>query len=350
MDIRRLIVEEVQKALTCDHDPQALRRDIPFEHDIQILKNTQFTSPYHLGSKAISAKEMGLNGKTLNTVPVKNVPFERGRDMTEREKDYNRFFLNRKFGCDGEFQKSKTVESIRMDGVMYGTVMRHFNVKAMYEDVNGNCVIKVSLKGKNVDIDKVKHEKYIPGGRESKRRLVDIAKIHGVPMDELLDRMKNGVKVEMSSMIDELQAIAVVKDNLMHDPFYYDEVMLSEEKFENSMGVSAYNPPNATPMEQRMDKVLKEVNKLFGTHYFVKTMYPERFEQVYVIESGRVNLDGSVVEMGKLVNFTEEENMRKAIVGMLGGADDGSPWREITEPLNVQPYRSAVVGKGYQNA
>jgi hypothetical protein len=151
-------------------------------------------------------------------------------------------------------------------------------------------------------------------------------------------------------MIDELQAIAVVKDNLMHDPFYYDEVMLSEEKFENSMGVSAYNPPNATPMEQRMDKVLKEVNKLFGTHYFVKTMYPERFEQVYVIESGRVNLDGSVVEMGKLVNFTEEENMRKAIVGMLGGADDGSPWREITEPLNVQPYRSAVVGKGYQNA
>lgn len=352
MDIRKLIKEEVERTMTREHDPNAMRRSIPFEHDVQMLRDTQHRSAFHLGGKAINAKEMALHEKPLGIVPVKNVPFEKKRETTEREKDYNRFFLDRKFGAGGEFTRSVVSEAPRADGVMYGSVMHHFNVNALFEDLNGNCVVKVSLKDKHIDGDKIKHEKYVPGGSSSRKALKDISELHGVPMDVMMDRLKKGIVAEMQNTTDELRAIGVVKENLTRDPAHYDGTVPKSRKFENSMGISAYTPPNASLLERRMQKVLDEVNNVFGTNYFVKTMYPEQFEQVYVIGSGKSNPDGSMVEQGKLVNFTEEENKRHIItrgINAINGVDDGTPWRSMTEPLDVQPYRSAVVGTSHRN-
>lgn len=351
MNIRKLIREEVEKVMTCEHDPQALRRNIPFEHSIQTLRDTQHESSFHLGSKAITAKDMDLYGKSLDITPVNRVQIEKKREMTEREKDYNRFFLNYKLGAGGPFVRSAVEEVVRFDGVMYANVMRHFNVKAMFEDTNGNCVIKISLKDKNIDGDRKKHEEYIPGGLASKKSLKDIAELHSVEYAALMKQFKKGVKVEMEHTTDELIAMEIAKDHLVEDPLYYDKLETIEKpEFENTMGVSAYTPPNASLLEKRMDEVLENVNRTMGTNYYVKTMYPERHEQVYVIGSGHLDEDGEMVEQGKLLNFTKEENRRNMIVGMLGGVDDGSPWREITEPINAQPYRSAIVGTSHQNA
>lgn len=354
MDIRKLIKEEVERTMTCDHDPNAMRRSIPFEHDVQMLRDTQHRSAFHLGGKVINAKEMALHEKPLGVIPVKNVPFEKKRETTEREKDFNRFFLDRKFGADGEFVKSVVMEAPRMDALMHGVVMHNFNVKAMFEDMNGDVVFKVSLKDKNVDDDRRKHEEYIPGGLASRKTLKDIAIHHDVPLETLFKQLKKGVKVEMEHTTDELIAIEIAKDHLMEDPVYYDKLEVIEKpQFENSMGVSAYSMPNASLFEKRMERILEEVNKVFGTYYFVKTMYPERFEQVYVITSGKLRPDGSRVGDTKMMNFTEEENKRHIItrgINAINGVDDGTPWRSMTEPLDVQPYRSAVVGTSHRNA
>ena len=318
MNIRKLIREEVEKSLTCDHDPNALRRSIPFEYDIQLLQDTQHSSSFHLGGKPINAKEMGLESRVPEIKRYASSPKEKERETTEREKDYNAFMKNNKFGAGGAFVRSEVYDAPRMDAILYGSMMQNFNVNAMFEDANGDHVVRISLKGKNADADRAKHEEYIPGGLASRKSLKDISVHHDVPMDALLSQLKKGVKVEMEHTTDELIAIEIAKDHLMEDPIYYDKLETIEKpKFENSMGVSAYSKPNATILERQVAKELDNINKVFGTNYFVETTFPEQSEDTFIIRSGKVHEDGSPVVQGGLVNFTgsSQESPRASAVG-----------------------------------
>lgn len=353
MNIRKLIKEEVAKALTCDHDPQAMRKSIPFEYDIQMLRDTQHKSSFHIGNKPMNARDMGLDEKRLYVNSVDMHVKKRGDDMTERGRDYNKFMEDSKFGAGGPLVRSEMSPAPRADGILYGSIHHHFNVKAMFEDANGNFVFKISLKDKRVDEDKAKHDEYIPGGLASQKRLSDIANMHDVPIAALIKQLKKGIEVEMEHTTDELVAMEIAKDHLAEDPIYYDKLEVMERpEFENSMGVSAFNPPLASLMEKRMDRILKEVNAVFGTNYQVKTMYPEQFGQVYIIRSGMLDENGVPVKEGGLMNFTDEAEKITRMVGhmkAMSGVDDGSPWRDIMDSSDIQPYRTAVVGKSHQN-
>lgn len=121
------------------------------------------------------------------------------------------------------------------------------------------------------------------------------------------------------------------------------------------MGVTAYEKYWASPNALRMQHVLEDVNRLFGTAYYVDNSYPKQFEEVFVIKSAKVTADGKPVVSKRLVNFQEEQDknarMASAIAGMNGtnlSADDG-PWREMTEPLPHDPYRSAIAGSSARN-
>lgn len=364
MNLRKLIAEEVRKGLTCDHDPNALRRDIPYDKEAKMMvdndiRNTPIPkgSAFHFGNKGITAKEMGLYGRVPEFLPVDNTPAARQRPTTERQKDYDRFMEDKKFGAEGPLERSKVYDAPRADGAVCSKVLESFNVNAIFEDLNGNLVAKISLESKQSIIDKAKHEEYIPGGLASRKSMKDIAAKHGIPIERLMKQLKKGIKVEMEHTTEEMIAVEIAKDHLMEDPAYYDKLETIEEpKLENRMGVTAYEKYWASPNALRMQRVLEDVNKLFGTAYFVETAYPKQFEEVFVIKSGKVTAEGKPVGNTKLVDFqkAQEDQGRvtsavAAMNGMRSPLDDGTPWREMTEPLPHDPYRSAIAGSSARN-
>lgn len=312
-------------------------------------------SAFHFGNKGISAKEMGLYGRVPEFLPVDNTPKTPQRPTTERQKDYDRFMEDGKFGAGGAFERSKVYDAPRADEAVFGAVLGNFNANAVFEDLNGNLVARISLESRQETVDKTKREMYIPGGSEGKRTIIDIAQEHDMPEADVRLQLKKGVKMEMRHTLDELKAIDIVKRNLFANPLHYNDVVM-EEFPENSMGISAYEKYAASSHAIRMQRVLEDVNRLFGTAYYVDNSYPKRFEEVFVIKSAKVDADGIPVGNTKLVDFQEEQEkqgkMMSAVAGMYGmrsPADDGSPWREMTEPLPHDPYRSAIAGSSARN-
>jgi hypothetical protein len=145
MDLRKLIREEVA-------------RSIPYEHKLEALRDSSFKSSFHLGSKAISAKEMGLSDKKLRIDPVVNAPspeyYERigMSHRTEREKDYDRFMENRRYGADGKFVPSTVEPAPRMDIVLYGMMLKEFKVNKIFNDVHDNFVMHLASERNSMGV------------------------------------------------------------------------------------------------------------------------------------------------------------------------------------------------------
>jgi hypothetical protein len=69
----------------------------------------------------------------------------------------------------------------------------------------------------------------VPGGLSDGMSIEDIAKKHGVDVDELKTKLEAGKKVEMEHTSDEKLAAEIAKDHLFEDPDYYEKLKTIEE-------------------------------------------------------------------------------------------------------------------------
>ncbi len=134
MNLRSLIREEVA-------------RNIPFEHNVMIRRDTQHKSRFHLGGSAMNAKEMGIENKTPVIRPVVNEPRVPQRQRTERQKDYERFMEDKRFGAGGALERAKVEPAPRFDVLMCAWVLKNVNPKKIFEDLNGNFVVHTDKSG-----------------------------------------------------------------------------------------------------------------------------------------------------------------------------------------------------------
>ena len=341
MNIKKIIKEEVAK-------------NLPFDHKIELLKDTNFKSQYHLGGKPKTAKDLDLYGKTLPVKKVDNIPsesyYERLKEQrkTQRQREYESAMMGEKL------IRSKTVRAPRLDIVMCGAILQEFNVNRLFQDVNDNHVFYIDLNDKLNETSKDR----IPGGLASHKTLMDIAKLHKVEYEGLKQQLKKGIKVEMEHTDDELVAMEIAKDHLAEDPVYYDKLeTIERHKNENSMGISAYSRPNANKRERKVFAILEQLNKMFGTAYYVDVFYQRPDEDVFIIKSGSLDeVNSKVVPYGKYLDFnkirSEQEailNTWQAAMGQSSILADGGAWREITEPAAGGSCRSAIVGTSHRN-
>jgi len=96
----------------------------------------------------------------------------------------------------------------------------------------------VPNKGRNKDFrfqdtmirePKTMNEDKISGGLADDKSLGDVAKHHGIELDELRLEFNKGLKVEMEHTDDEKVAKEIAKDHLMEDPKYYTKLKTVEE-------------------------------------------------------------------------------------------------------------------------
>lgn len=71
-------------------------------------------------------------------------------------------------------------------------------------------------------------EDAFPGGMADKYSLNDLAKKHGIGVDEIKSQIAKGVKVEMEHTNDKKVAFEIAKDHIFEDPKYYDKLKTIE--------------------------------------------------------------------------------------------------------------------------
>jgi hypothetical protein len=79
-------------------------------------------------------------------------------------------------------------------------------------------------------VDKTRNEDVFPGGMADKYSLDDLAKKHGVGVDEIKSQIAKGVKVEMEHTNDKKVAFEIAKDHVFEDPKYYDKLKTIENR------------------------------------------------------------------------------------------------------------------------
>jgi|694.fasta_scaffold02359_15 hypothetical protein len=79
-------------------------------------------------------------------------------------------------------------------------------------------------------VDKTRNEDVFPGGMADKYSLDDLAKKHGVGVDEIKSQIAKGVKVEMEHTNDKKVAFEIAKDHVFENPKYYDKLKTIENR------------------------------------------------------------------------------------------------------------------------
>jgi hypothetical protein len=77
---------------------------------------------------------------------------------------------------------------------------------------------------------KVCEKEQLKGGLADNKSLEDIARKHGVPMDEIEQQYDMGIKVEKEHTKNKLKAIEITKDHLWENPKYYSKLKKMENE------------------------------------------------------------------------------------------------------------------------
>ena len=80
----------------------------------------------------------------------------------------------------------------------------------------------------------------IPGGISKSMSIEDIAKMHDVDLEELIDEYEAGIKIEMEHTDDNEVAAEIARDHLYEDPTYYTKLAKMEDPANE--GINDFSP------------------------------------------------------------------------------------------------------------
>ena len=106
--------------------------------------------------------------------------------------------------------------------VIAKTIMRKSNFDTSSPEYTFETIKKINEMSNTKDI--------FPGGMADKYSLDDLAKKHGVGVDEIKSQIAKGVKVEMEHTNDKKVAFEIAKDHVFENPKYYDKLKTIENR------------------------------------------------------------------------------------------------------------------------
>lgn len=126
----------------------------------------------------------------------------------------------------------------------------------------------------------------IRGGLSAKKTVKDIAKIHNVSTDEVISKLKKGIKIELEHTSDERIATEIAMDHLIEMLDYYEKLETIEERlnrpqefpsleFAQQTGIDFVTTDWKLPKD--VNEFADELHDAFDTDNFdmLKSMYAE---------------------------------------------------------------------------
>lgn len=118
-----------------------------------------------------------------------------------------------------------------------------------------------------------KPKEMIKGGKAEGMNCEDLAKKHGVPLEDILEQEKKGIKIEHEHSPDDRIAAEISRDHLSEHPYYYDFLEDMEKEMETDYDNEEYGPEkekeeesdavHAEPTDSEIAKQ-ERLKKLFG--------------------------------------------------------------------------------------
>lgn len=99
-----------------------------------------------------------------------------------------------------------------------------------------------------------KEKEYIPGGKAAGMDCEDIAKKHGVPVEDIMEQKKKGIQIEHEHTADDNVAGEIAKDHLVEHPYYYDFLEDMEKDMEKDYDNEEYGPSHGGEEEEEEEE------------------------------------------------------------------------------------------------
>lgn len=112
----------------------------------------------------------------------------------------------------------------------------------------------------------------IPGGLSQYATIGDLAQMHKVPINRIIQQILKGVKVEMEHTTDADIAMEIAFDHVYEDPQYYDKLLSIEEM------------ADMRSVERYADDELDPVDVEFGKHFFDRLVDPRNGKEITTSE------------------------------------------------------------------
>lgn len=112
----------------------------------------------------------------------------------------------------------------------------------------------------------------IPGGLAQYATIGDLAKMHKVPLPQIIKQILKGVKVESEHTTDLDIAMEIAFDHVYEDPKYYDKLSNIEEM------------ADMRSVERYADDELDPIDVEFGRHFFDRLIDPRNGKEITTSE------------------------------------------------------------------
>lgn len=96
----------------------------------------------------------------------------------------------------------------------------------------GNEFRNAAVSSGSPDLQKIKFENEIIGGKSDKLSVNDIAKKHKISVDDIIDEISMGIKIEMEHTNDKKMAREIAMDHISEFPKYYSDPKLGIKSIE----------------------------------------------------------------------------------------------------------------------
>jgi len=155
----------------------------------------------------------------------------------------------------------------------------------------GNQFRNAAISSGSPSLQKIQFEDEIKGGKSDKLSVNDIAKKHDVPVDEIINEISIGIKVEMEHTSDKKMAREIAMDHISEYPKYYSDPKL---------GIKA--------VEKKHEKELEEATGAGSSGQYTGLFSSKPIKREIFKSNVPVSVGGLNKPVGKTYSFVKENN------------------------------------------
>lgn len=191
-------------------------------------------------------------------------------------------------------------------------------------------------------LSKIKlNEDLIPGGKGDNKSPEEIAKIHNVPVEDIIKEIELGIKTEMEHTTDQNKAKEIATDHVTEHPKYYSDpkhgLNVSEPKLDENVTPEQIKQASTKEAQAIADKAKIQAQAAKEKADQIKKSQPSVGTNLQ--EDGSDSIESSKEELTNTGVNAEQEQKIKDFLTTNKGLDD-TKFHEFVESMGIDPHEA----------